>query len=77
MKPDHMMLYAVALSALVLGLALAGVSADTLLIGLIVLACPLMMLLMMGGPHGGHSAGGQHDHEQEHEHHHGPTRPQS
>lgn len=74
MNRDHMMLYAVALSALILGLALAGVSANVLLIGLIVLACPLMMLLMMGGPHGGHSTGGQRSHAPEQ--HHGPTRRQ-
>lgn len=53
MKRPNFPLYAVALSALVVGLAFAGVPAATLLIGLVVLACPLMMMLMMGGGHRG------------------------
>jgi hypothetical protein len=40
-------------------LAFAGVPVSTLLIGLLVLACPLMMMFMVGG-HGGHGGSDQH-----------------
>lgn len=67
MNRPNLPLYAVALSVLVVGLAFAGVPASTLLIGLVVLACPLMMMFMMGGGHGGsdqHGKGsGEHDHD--------------
>jgi hypothetical protein len=53
MKRQQLPLYAIALAILVMGLALAGVPVQTMLFGLIVLACPLMMMFMMGG-HGGH-----------------------
>jgi hypothetical protein len=53
MKRANLPLYAVALSILVVGLAFAGVPISTLLLGLVVLACPLMMMFMMGGGHGG------------------------
>ena len=47
MKRQHL-LYAIALAILIVGLAFAGVPARTILLGLLVLACPLMMV-MMGG----------------------------
>jgi hypothetical protein len=50
-------LYAIALAILVVGLVALGVPASTLLFGALALACPLMMMLMMGGTHRGH--GGQ------------------
>jgi hypothetical protein len=67
-------LYAIALAILVVGLAALGVPASTLLYGALVLTCPLMMMFMMGGMHGGDSAADQdrepaspapdnHDHE--------------
>jgi hypothetical protein len=67
-------LYAVALVILVVGLVALGVPASTLLFAALVLACPLMMIFMMGGMHGGHGGAGQdreptrldsdrHDHE--------------
>jgi hypothetical protein len=46
-------LYAFVLSIVVVGLAFAGVPSSMLLIGLLALACPLMMMFMMGGGHGG------------------------
>jgi|SoiMethySBSTD1v2_1073268.scaffolds.fasta_scaffold193182_4 DUF2933 family protein len=52
MKREHLPLYAIAPAILIVGLAFAGVPVQTILFGLLVLACPLMMLFMMGG-HGG------------------------
>ncbi|MBM7864607.1 DUF2933 domain-containing protein [Lentzea nigeriaca] len=52
MKRYHFGLYAIALAILIVGLAFAGVPVQTMLLGLFVLACPLMMMFMMGG-HGG------------------------
>ena len=60
MKRQHLPPYAIALAILIVGLALAGVSVQTILVGLIVLACPLMMMFMIGGGHGGHGDSGQH-----------------
>jgi hypothetical protein len=50
--------YAVALAILVVGLAWAGVPVSSLLIAGLVLVCPLMMLVMMRGMHGGDMSGG-------------------
>lgn len=58
MKCRHLALYAIALSILVVGLAIAGVPGQTMLFALLALACPLMMVFMMGGGHGG--SGGHH-----------------
>jgi hypothetical protein len=55
-------LYAIALAILVVGLVALGLPATTLLFGAIALTCPLMMMFMMGGMHGGHGTTGQ-DHE--------------
>ncbi|OBB76460.1 DUF2933 domain-containing protein [Mycobacterium sp. 852014-52144_SCH5372336] len=49
MKPQHYVGYAIALAVLIAGLALVGVPGQALLIGLVLLACPLMMMFMMGG----------------------------
>ena len=54
MKNQNGPLYAVAAAILVVGLAFAGVPVTTLLIGLVVLACPLSMLFMMSGMRGNH-----------------------
>jgi cytochrome b561 len=62
-KRQHLGLYAIALAILIAGLALAGVPLQTMLFGLFVLACPLMMMFMMGG-HGGH--GGSDKQEDDH-----------
>jgi hypothetical protein len=56
MKRPQSGLYAVALAILVVGLVWAGVPASTLLIGGLVLVCPLMMFVMMRGMHG-HESG--------------------
>jgi peptidoglycan/LPS O-acetylase OafA/YrhL len=58
MKRQPWGLYAIALAVLVVGLVALGVPAQTLLFGALVLVCPLMMMLMMGGMHGGHGHGG-------------------
>lgn len=66
MKHPNLLMYAVALSILVAGQAFARVPLSTLLIGLVALACPLMMMFMRAGGHGGsdEDVGGprQHDH---------------
>jgi len=77
MKTQNVPLYALAVAVLVVGLAFAGVPVTTLLLGLIVLACPLSMLFMMGGMHGGH---GGSDHQtgrprDKDDHHPRPGRP--
>ena len=54
MKRQHLPLYAVVLAILVVGALAVGVPASSLAIGLLVLACPLMMLFMHGG-HDSHS----------------------
>jgi len=68
MKRQHYAWYSIALGILVVGLALAGVPWSILLLGLIVLACPMMMVFMMGGHgHGcssGTDAGETHDQSQ-------------
>lgn len=66
MKVQHLGLYAIALAILVVGLAFAGVPLQTILFGLLVLACPLMMMFMMGG----HGKSG----DQDRDHHHGSGR---
>ena len=68
MKLQHLGLYAIALAILIVGLAFAGVPLQTMLFGLLVLACPLMMIFMMGG-HGGHGGHGGGSNEQQHDHH--------
>lgn len=67
-------LYAIALAILVVGLVTLGVPTSTLLLAALALTCPLMMMFMMGGMHGGHGTDDQgskpgsrtsesHDHE--------------
>ncbi|WP_454852343.1 DUF2933 domain-containing protein [Promicromonospora soli] len=55
MKRQQWGLYAIVLAVVLVGLIALGVPASTVLIGAIVLACPLMMLFMHGGSnHGSH-----------------------
>ena len=49
MKREQLPLYVVALAILIVGLALAGVPVETLIVLPLVLACPLMMVFMMRG----------------------------
>ena len=63
MKRQHLGLSVIALAILIVGLTLAGVPTQTLLFGLILLACPLMMMFMMGGGHG-HGSGTDDTHKQ-------------
>jgi hypothetical protein len=58
--------YAIALAILIVGLVFAGVPASTLFLALLVLVCPLMMLIMMGGMHGSGDAGRKVDEPTEH-----------
>jgi hypothetical protein len=53
--------YAVALAVLVVGLLWAGVSARTLFVAGVLLACPLMMMVMMRGMHGDDHPGHRED----------------
>jgi hypothetical protein len=53
MKRQQLPLYAIALAILTVGLVFAGVPWQWLLIGLLLLACPLHFVKMLGG-HGGH-----------------------
>jgi hypothetical protein len=48
-KRQHLPLYAIVLVILIVGLAFAGVPVPVLLLGLVVLACPLMMISIMSG----------------------------
>jgi peptidoglycan/LPS O-acetylase OafA/YrhL len=73
MKSQYLPLYAIALAILIVGLAFAGVSVPTILFSLLVLACPLMMMLMMGGGHGGHGEGSDEHARGAGDHRHGPT----
>jgi hypothetical protein len=59
MKRQSWGLYTIALAILVVGLVALGVPASTLLFAAFLLACPLMMMFMMGGMHGGHGTAGQ------------------
>jgi len=59
MKRQPWGLYAIALAILVVGLVALGVPASTLLFAAFLLVCPLMMMFMMGGMHGGHGTAGQ------------------
>jgi hypothetical protein len=63
MKRQPWGLYAIALAILVVGLVALGVPASTLLYGALVLACPLMMMTMMGGMHGGANTNREPGHE--------------
>jgi hypothetical protein len=57
MKRAQMQVYALALAILVVGLGALGVPLGTVFVSLAALACPLMMIFMMGGMHGGHGHG--------------------
>ncbi|MPZ84476.1 MAG: DUF2933 domain-containing protein [Actinophytocola sp.] len=75
MNRQHLPQYAIALAILIVGLAFAGVPVSTLLVGLAALACPLMMMFMMGGMHGGGHGGSDQNtgHSGEQDRDHRPT----
>lgn len=58
MKSQQWGLFAVALALLIVGLVWLGVPASTLVFAAIALSCPLMMIVMMRGMHGGQSGHG-------------------
>jgi hypothetical protein len=61
MKIPHIGWYAAALAAVLIGALAFGVPASTVFLLLIALACPLMMMFMMGGHGmGGHGMNGSH-----------------
>jgi hypothetical protein len=75
MKREHLPIYALALAVLIVGLAATGVSVTSLIVPLLVLACPVMMFFMMRGMHGGaHGESSPDPAEKRHDEHH-PSRP--
>jgi hypothetical protein len=60
MKREELPLYAIALAVLIVGLVYAGVPLGTLVVLPMVVACPLMMVFMMGGMN---HRGAHHDHD--------------
>ncbi len=59
MKSQHMLWYGVAVVAGVVAAISLGAPASTVLLALVLLACPVMMMFMMGGRGG---MGGGHGH---------------
>jgi hypothetical protein len=53
MKRQHTMWYVAALIAGIVTALALGARPSTVLLALVVLACPLMMMFMMGNMHGG------------------------
>lgn len=72
-KNPNLGLYAVAVAIGVVGALWVGVPAGTLVFAAVALACPLMMMFMMGGMHGGGdhhmSDGHDRDDHDSHQHH--------
>jgi hypothetical protein len=58
MKREQLPLYAIAMAIGIVGLVALGVPVGTLALLLVFLACPLMMMFMMRGMHGGGMHGG-------------------
>ncbi|WP_328404846.1 hypothetical protein [Nocardia sp. NBC_00403] len=76
MNSRYLPWYALALALLVVGLAIGGVSMSTLLVALVVMACPVMMMLMMAGPGrggGDDQLGNRKPLDKHKRHDHGPT----
>ncbi|MFF5233610.1 hypothetical protein [Dactylosporangium sp. NPDC000521] len=59
MKRQPWGLYAIAAAIGIVGAVAFGVPAHVLLFAVLALACPMMMLLMMGGMHDGRGGQGQ------------------
>ena len=84
MKREQLPLYAVALAIAVVGLLALGAPLGSLLLLLVVIACPLMMFFMMRGMRGSDSRQGHDDTDahrhaddeydplRKHDHHAGP-----
>lgn len=64
MKRQHVWWYAAAVAAAVIGAVALGAPASTILLGLALLGCPLMMMFMMGGHGGGTGRGPSDTHQQ-------------
>jgi len=78
MKRQYMPWYAAALVAAVIGALAVGVPLSTVLLLLVVLACPVMMMFMMrgmGGMGGGHGDGSDRGSTDIGEHHDPAARP--
>jgi hypothetical protein len=63
MNRQHLPLYAIAAAILVVGFVALGVPATALLYVALALACPVMMIFMMRGMHGGDDPGSHRSHE--------------
>ncbi|MBN9634569.1 MAG: hypothetical protein J0H22_04955 [Actinobacteria bacterium] len=68
MKQRHFLWYSAALAAAIVGAIALGAPPVTVLLGLVVLACPVMMMFMMG--HMGDDHGAGHDSTDIHDEHH-------
>ena len=58
MRRQHLPFYAIAMAIVTVGLVAFGVLVSSLFVLAFVLVCPLMMLFMMRGVHGGSGQGG-------------------
>jgi hypothetical protein len=58
MRRQHLPFYAIAAAILIVGLVALGVPFSRLSVLAVVLICPLMMMFMMRGMHGGNGHGG-------------------
>lgn len=62
-------LYAIAIAIAVVGALWLGVPVGTLAVLAVVLACPLMMIFMMSGMHGGNDHDSAHHHADDRDDH--------
>ena len=53
MRRQHLLIYGIAAAVLVIGMAALGGSPSTLFAAAFLVLCPLMMIFMMAGMHGG------------------------
>lgn len=67
MKRQHMVFFGIAAAVLVVTVTALGISPPTLFVVAFLVLCPLMMLFMMGGMHGGMGDGEQRHDEHPHE----------
>jgi hypothetical protein len=72
MKRQHLLFSGIAAAALIIGVAAFGVSPGTLAVLAVLALCPLMMIFMMGGMHGG---GMDHGSQEDKGHQHASTGP--
>ena len=61
MRHRHLLIYGIVAAMLVIGVAAFGASPSTLFAAGFLVLCPLMMIFMMAGMHGGGLGHGEHD----------------